>query len=83
VDLKTIKFVICGSYDEPYNIYHPDVAQYYDTLVPPEAENGWERNEQRQWVAPEKPLIEIPPPLRIITPFDVRTCLTFGKGRLG
>jgi hypothetical protein len=67
------------AHDEPTAIYHPDIAKFYDTLVDDDIQNGWERNEHGQWVEPEKPIIEIPPPPRIITPFDVRTCLTFGE----
>ena len=67
------------AHDEPYNIYHPDVAQYYDTLVPVDAQNGWEKNEKGEWVAPaQSEIIQIVQP-RIITDFDVRTCLTFGE----
>ena len=32
---------------EPFDIYHPDVAKFYDTEVPDDAENGdtWENGE--------------------------------------
>jgi hypothetical protein len=67
------------AHSEPYEIFHPDVAQFYDTLVPNEAQNGWEKDANGDWVAPAKSETVILSPARIITAFDIRACLTFAE----
>lgn len=61
----------------PFEIYHPDIAQFYDTEVPDDAENGdgWVNN---RLVKPE-PLPEPVAPPRTISLDDVRKHLTFAE----
>ena len=61
----------------PFEIYHPDIAQFYDVEVPDDAANGdgWINN---RLVKPE-PLPEPPLPPRTISSDDVRKNLTFAE----
>ena len=62
---------------DPLEIYHPDVAVFYDTEVPDDAANGdgWVNG---KLVKPE-PLPEPPLPPRTISLDDVRKNLTFAE----
>jgi hypothetical protein len=42
------------AHSDPYGLYHPDVAVFYDTDVPDNAENGWVLVDG-QWQAPIVP----------------------------
>lgn len=59
---------------DPNELYHPEVAKFYDTLVPDDAVNGdgWVNG---QLVKPEPPP-PAPPPPRTWTANDVRPKLT-------
>lgn len=48
------------AHSNPNDIYHPDVAKFYDTQVPDEAENGdfWENGTLKKQPKPE----DMPPP---------------------
>lgn len=63
---------ICQGGD-PSECYHPDVAKFYDTLVPDDAVNGdgWVNN---QLIKPP-PVVVVPPP-RTWSADDVRKNLT-------
>lgn len=64
------------AHDEPSKIYHPDVAAFYSTEVPDNAENGdgWVDG---QLVKPEPVVPETPP--RTWTVSDVRAGLTLAE----
>ena len=66
------------AHDEPYSLYHPDVAVHYDTMVPLEAKAG-DTFKDGILTPYEHPVIITPVPVhqRIITDFEVRTLLTF------
>ena len=57
----------------PSECYHPDIAKFYDTLVPDDAENGdgWINNQ----VIKPPPVVVVPPP-RTWSSDDVRKNLT-------
>lgn len=61
---------------DPFEIYHPDVAVFYDTDVPDDVQNGWELIEN-VWTAPVIP--EPVAPTRTISADDVRRNLTFAE----
>jgi hypothetical protein len=74
VENEKIKDIAQG---DPLEIYHPDVAVFYDTEVPADAVNGdgWVNG---KLVKPE-PLPEPPLPPRTISLDDVRKGLTFAE----
>ena len=74
IDSNTIRDV---AHDEPSEIYHPDVAKFYDTQVPDEAVNGdgWVNG---QLVKPEPPPAPTPPP-RQWTADSFRTGMTLAE----
>jgi hypothetical protein len=65
------------AWSDPKQIYHPDVAVFYDTLVPDDAVNGdgWVDG---QLVKPEPPP-PAPPPARTWSASDVRNGLTLAE----
>ena len=65
------------AHSEPNDIYHPDVAKFYDTQVPDDAVNGdgWVNG---QLVKPEPPP-PAPPPPPTWTAEDVRTGLSLAE----
>jgi hypothetical protein len=65
---------------DPASHYHPDVAVFYDTLVPDDAANGdgWVNN-QLVKPAPPAPPAPVPPPPRTWTVSDVRPNLTLAE----
>jgi hypothetical protein len=65
------------AHSDPSKIYHPDVAVFYDTLVPDDAANGdgWVDG---QLVKPEPPP-PAPPPARTWSASDVRNGLTLAE----
>jgi hypothetical protein len=65
------------AHSDPSKIYHPDVAVFYDTLVPDDAANGdgWVDG---QLVKPEPPL-PAPPPARTWSADNVRNGLTLAE----
>lgn len=67
------------AHSDPFEIYHPDVAKFYDTEVPDNAENGdgWVNGKLIKPVIPE--LVPAPIPLRTISSDDVRKNLTFAE----
>ena len=62
---------------EPSELYHPDVAKFYDTEVPDDAENGdgWMNG---QLVKPAPPPVPAPAP-RTWSISDIRPKLTLGE----
>ena len=50
---------------DPADLYHPDVAKFYDTSVPDNAENGWTL-ENGIWTAPPAPE-QLPEPIPVPT----------------
>lgn len=62
---------------DPAECYHPDVAKFYDTLVPDDAANGdgWVNG---QLVKPE-PSPPAPPPPRTWSANDVRSAMTLSE----
>ncbi len=67
------------AHSDPFEIYHPDVAKFYDTEVPVNAENGdgWVKGKLIKSIIPEP----VPTPIlpRIISNDDVRNNLTFAE----
>ena len=65
------------AHSDPSKIYHPDVAVFYDTLVPDDAANGdgWVDG---QLVKPEPPP-PAPPPARTWSADNVRNGLTLAE----
>jgi hypothetical protein len=65
------------AHDIPSKIYHPDVAVFYNTEVPDDAENGdgWVDG---QLIKPE-PLPPAPPAPRTWTASDIRSGLTLAE----
>jgi hypothetical protein len=65
------------AHSDPSKIYHPDVAVFYDTLVPDDAVNGdgWVDG---QLVKPEPPPPE-PEPARTWSTSNVRNSLTLAE----
>jgi len=65
------------AWTDPNKIYHPDVAKFYDTQVPDDAQNGdgWVNG---QLVKPEPPP-PAPAPERTWTVSDVRPHLTLSE----
>jgi hypothetical protein len=65
------------AHSDPSKIYHPDVAVFYDTLVPDDAANGdgWVDG---QLVKPEPPPPP-PPPARTWSADNVRNGLTLAE----
>ena len=65
------------AHSDPNNIYHPDVAKFYDTQVPDDAANGdgWVNG---QLVKPEPPP-PAPPAPRTWTQENVRSGLTLAE----
>ena len=65
------------AHSDPSEIYHPDVAVFYDTLVPDDAANGdgWVDG---QLVKPE-PAPPAPEPARTWSASDVRNGLTLAE----
>lgn len=61
---------------DPFEIYHPDVAVFYDTDVPNGVQNGWELI-KGVWTAPVIP--EPPAPVQTISIDDVRKHFTFAE----
>lgn len=66
------------AHSEPFEIYHPDVAKFYDTEVPDDAVNGdgWVNGQLVKQVIPE--IVPIIHP-RTISSDDVRKNLTFAE----
>lgn len=65
------------AWTDPAEIYHPDVAKFYDTQVPDDAENGdgWLNG---QLVKPAPPPVPAPAP-RTWNISDIRPKLTLGE----
>lgn len=65
---------------DPTECYHPDVAKFYDTQVPDEAENGdfWENGAIRKPPVPE-PAPPAPPPPRQWTTTDFRNGMSLAE----
>lgn len=67
------------AHDDPYAIYHPGIAQFYDTEVPSEAKNGdeWING---QLIKPQSPTPVLKPePIRTWGVSDVRNQLTMAE----
>ena len=64
---------------DPFNWHHPEVAKFYDTEVPDEAENGdfWENGKLIKPVIPDP--VPLPPPPRKWSVDDVRSGLTLAE----
>jgi hypothetical protein len=67
------------AHSDPFEIYHPDVAKFYDTEVPADAENGdgWVKGKLVKPVIPET--VPVPVLARTISSDDVRKNLTFAE----
>jgi hypothetical protein len=67
------------AHSDPFEIYHPDVAIFYDTQVPDDAVNGdgWVNGKLVKPVIPEP--LPAPTPPRTISLDDVRKNLTFAE----
>ena len=52
------------AHDEPSKIYHPDIAKFYDTEVPNDAENG---DTFENGVLTKKPVVEVAP-IELVAP---------------
>jgi hypothetical protein len=67
------------AHSDPFEIYHPDVAKFYDTEVPNNAVNGdgWVNGKLVKPVISEPISAPIPP--RTISSDDVRKNLTFAE----
>ena len=67
------------AHSDPFEIYHPDVAKFYDTEVPTDAENGdgWVKGKLIKPVISEP--VPVPVPARTISSDDVRKNLTFAE----
>lgn len=65
------------AWTDPVDIYHPDVAKFYDTQVPDDAVNGdgWVNGQLIKPVPPPPP----PPPPRTWSVGDVRSKLTLSE----
>ena len=67
------------AHSNPNDIYHPDVAKFYDTQVPDEAKNGdgWENGTLIPYVPPTPE--PAPPAPRTWTQENVRSGLTLAE----
>ena len=67
------------AHSDPFEIYHPDVAKFYDTEVPNNAVNGdgWVNGKLVKPIISEPISAPIPP--RTISSDDVRKNLTFAE----
>lgn len=63
---------------EPFYIYHPDIAKFYDTDVPDNAENG-DLFVDGILTKPEPVVIEPIAPVKVITYEQIRAHLTFSE----
>lgn len=66
------------AHGEPFEIYHPEVAVFYDTEVPDDAANGdsWIDGKLVKQVIPEPVIV---PADRTISLTDIRNNLTFAE----
>jgi hypothetical protein len=69
------------AHSNPFEIYHPDIAKFFDTEVPDDAENGdgWVNGQLVKPVIPDYVPIHSPIPPRTISSDDVRKNLTFAE----
>lgn len=66
------------AHSEPFEIYHPEVAVFYDTEVPDDAENGdsWIKGKLVKKVIPESVVVPVEPTISLDV---IRNNLSFAE----